>query len=109
MSRMRQVFTLLCLVAAVAGRPGVARAQSDTGVIDGRVFDESKSAVPGVTVTARNVATGFTRSGISGDKGTYRIEFLPPGTYEVTAEMPNFTKAIAKDIIVQVATSTNVD
>jgi len=84
-------------------------AQSDTGVVDGRVLDESKAAMPGVTVTARNLATGFTRSAVSSALGTYRLEFLKPGTYEVWAELQGFAKAVAKDIIVQVSSSTTVD
>jgi hypothetical protein len=100
---------MTAMAAVVALSPGVAWAQSDTGIIDGRVFDQSKAAVPGVTVRARNVATGFTRSATSGDTGTYRIEFLPPGTYEVTAELASFAKMVAKDIVVQVGTSTTVD
>ncbi|RDJ94041.1 carboxypeptidase regulatory-like domain-containing protein, partial [Lacticaseibacillus rhamnosus] len=88
--------------------PSRALAQSDTGVIDVRVLDESKSAMPGVSVTARNVATGFTRSAVSSALGTYRLEFLKPGTYEVSAELSGFAKAVARDIVVQVSTSTTV-
>jgi outer membrane receptor protein involved in Fe transport len=73
------------------------------------VFDQTKAPVPGVTVTARNVATGFTRSAVSSELGTYRIEFLPPGTYEVRAELANFAPATASNIVVQVGTSTTVD
>ncbi|PYR74686.1 MAG: hypothetical protein DMF86_17820 [Acidobacteria bacterium] len=86
-----------------------AWAQTDTGIIDGRVVDESKAAVPGATVTAKNVATGFSRSSVSSELGTYRIEFLPPGTYEVDAELQGFAKMIAKDVKVQIASSTTVD
>ena len=81
---------LLVVVGLLAFLPTPLFAQSDTGVIDGRVFDESKAAVPGANVTARNVATGLTRSAVASDRGTYRIESLPPGTYEVTAELQGF-------------------
>jgi len=109
-SRVRRT-VLLTIAAAVllAVTPRVARAQSDTGVIDGHVLDESKAALPGATVRARNVATGFTRSATSSGLGTYRLEFLPPGQYEVTAALASFATAVAKDIVVQVGTSSNVD
>ena len=102
---------LLTITAAVllALTPRVARAQSDTGVIDGRVLDESKAALPGAIVTARNVDTGFSRSATSSGLGTYRLEFLPPGKYEVTAALASFATAVAKDVVVQVGTSSNVD
>src|SRR4029450_10613432 len=89
--------------------PTVALAQSDTGVIDGRALDESKAALPGVTITAKNAATGFTRSTTSSSLGTYRLEFLPPGTYEVSAALRSFATTVAKDIVVQVGTSSTVD
>ena len=89
--------------------PRSVRAQSDTGVIDGRVVDESQAAVPGVNVTARNTNTGLTRSGVSSSLGTYRIEFLPPGTYDVTSELSGFVTVVTKNVQVQVASSTTVD
>ena len=98
------LLTVLLVAAAVLATPWSAWAQSDTGVIDGRVVDQTKAAVPGATITARNVATGFSRSAVSGEQGTYRIEFLPPGTYEVKAELANFSPATARDIVVQVGT-----
>src|SRR4051794_8621835 len=98
------VLTLLLIGA----RP--ARAQSDnTGVVDGRVADESKSPVPGATVTARNTATGLTRATVSSTLGTYRIEFLPPGAYEIIAELTGFARVVTKDVQVQVGSSTNID
>src|SRR5437762_9743833 len=54
----------LTVFLLIGARP--ARAQSDnTGAVDGRVADESKSPVPGATVTARNIGTGLTRSAVS--------------------------------------------
>ena len=111
MSHRRFVTAAMLLLAAgvLLLHPPRAFAQADTGIIDGRVFDESKAPVPGATVVARNVATGFSRSAVSGDQGTYRIEFLPPGRYEVTVDLSGFAKLVAKDIVVQVASSTTLD
>jgi hypothetical protein len=110
MARTRYLlFGLFLVASAILATPWSVWAQTDTGVIDGRVFDQTKAAVPGATVTARNVATGFTRSAVSSELGTYRIEFLPPGVYEVKAELANFSPATARDIVVQIGTSTTVD
>jgi hypothetical protein len=108
-SRSRWVYPAAVAAILLVLSPYTAFAQSDTGVIDGRVLDESKAALPGVTVTARNVDTGFTRTAVSSGLGTYRLEFLKPGNYEVTAELTGFAKAIAKDIVVQVTSSTTLD
>jgi hypothetical protein len=100
---------LLVIVGALTLLPAPLFAQSDTGVIDGRIFDESKAAVANANVTARNLATGFSRTVVTSELGTYRIEFLPPGRYEVTAERQGFGSYVAKDVVVQVSTSSTVD
>jgi hypothetical protein len=60
------------VVAAVVSLvvPSPVSAQTVTGTIDGRVSDESKAAVPGAAVTAKNVATGLTRSATVSAAGT---------------------------------------
>ncbi|HKT28598.1 MAG TPA: carboxypeptidase-like regulatory domain-containing protein, partial [Dyella sp.] len=43
------------------------------------------TAAPNTTVTAKNVATGYTRTTTSGKDGSYALVSLPPGTYQVDA------------------------
>jgi len=69
------------LLAATAAFP---QSQATTGNIEGRVKDPNGSAVPGVTVTATNQETGFSKSAASDSDGVYRIILLPPGKYRVT-------------------------
>jgi outer membrane receptor protein involved in Fe transport len=107
-SRLRTAFAAL-LAAAVFLAPSLAWAQSDTGSVDGRVFDESKAAVPGATITARNQATGLTRSITTTASGTFRIVSLPAGTYEISAELTGFGRQVRKDVAIQVGTTPTVD
>src|SRR5690242_11014364 len=86
-----------------------ALAQQTTGTVTGRVTDQQGAAIPGVTVTARSPATGFTRTEISDTEGLYRLNALPVGNYEVTAELPGFATVVQKDIIVAVAQTTSID
>ena len=53
-----------------------AFAQQTTGAITGRVTDEQGAAIPGATVTAKNAATGLTRSEVSDAEGLYRLCLL---------------------------------
>jgi outer membrane receptor protein involved in Fe transport len=106
---MRLSRVLGILVIAFLSAVPRARAQSDTGTIDGRVLDEQKAAVPGATVTAKNTATGLTRIAISSGVGTFHLEALPAGLYEVSAELPGFSRQVNKDVVVQVAQQTSVD
>src|SRR5262249_44099204 len=54
-------------------------AQQTTGNVTGRVLDEQGAAVPGATVTAKNPATGFTRTETTDNAGVYRLSALPIG------------------------------
>jgi hypothetical protein len=97
------------LVMVLAALPAIAWAQANTGSIDGRVLDESKAPIPGVTVTARNTATGLTRTVVSSASGTYHIGSLPAGQYDITSDLAGFTTQIQKGINVQVGSATPAD
>ncbi len=73
-------FAVLAVMLAI---PLAAVGQVTTATIVGTVSDPSGSTVPGAQITARNVETGLSRTVTSGDAGTYRIEFLPVGKYDV--------------------------
>src|SRR5512136_706355 len=109
--RMRAVRLVGLAIAALAvvASAGTVYAQVDTGVMDGRVFEEQKAAMPGVTVTAKNVATGLTRTTVSGTTGTFHLEALRAGTYDVTAEIQGFATQVRKGIIVQIGSAVSFD
>jgi hypothetical protein len=78
----------LAVLALVAG---TARAQGRAeGSITGTVSDETKAVLPGVTVTAVNPATGFTREAVTDAEGKFNLVALQPAPYEVTASLAGF-------------------
>jgi outer membrane receptor protein involved in Fe transport len=105
LARLAGLVIALALVSTVVP----LYAQSDTGTLDGRVFDEQKAGMPGVTVTARNTGTGLTRSVQSSPEGTFRFQSLPAGSYDVTAEISGFAKQVRQGVVVQVANATSLD
>lgn len=98
------VLASLLLTAPVA-------AQVTTADITGRVLDQNGAAVANVTITARNINTGLERTAHSDQNGHYTISEVPPGTYEVTAEAANFSKAVvkAREINVGATATLNFD
>src|SRR5262249_38730525 len=84
-------------------------AQQTTGSVTGRVVDQQGAAVPGVTVTAKSPSTGFTRTETSDAEGLYRLNALPVGVYEVTAELQGFQTVSKKDVVVNVADIVAID
>src|SRR3990172_2026968 len=103
---------LLRAAAALALAVGLAApvwAQINTGVIDGRVVDETKAVVAGATITAKNVAPGLTRTATSGATGLFRLGSVPAGTYDVTAELSGFATTVFKGADVRIASTVPLD
>lgn len=84
-------------------------AQGTGGTITGRAVDESGGALPGITVTATNRATGATRSALSGSDGVFTIPLVPVGVYEVTGELSGFRPYRAQNVTVNVAGTVSLE
>src|SRR6516162_1809161 len=73
---------------------GSLLAQSFRGTILGTVTDSSGAAVPGATVTIKNLDTGLTRVVTTSEDGSYAAPELPIGTYSVNVEKAGFKVGI---------------
>src|ERR1044072_3347196 len=100
-------YTLLALLIALV--PVALFAQSSNGSISGVVSDDSGAALPGVTVTATNTATGVARTTVSNATGHYQIALLPPATYNVGAELSGFQPIKRDKIVVNVGTDVTLN
>jgi hypothetical protein len=67
------IFVLIALTILLVA-PASVRAQA-TAQLNGRVTDESGAVLPGVTVTATQTDTGFTRSVVTESEGGYVNNF----------------------------------
>ncbi len=106
-SRRFQWFTIALAIALLV--PTLAFAQSGSGSLTGRVEDQQGAAVPGVTVTATNTATGFVRTTVTAADGSYRFPSLPVGTYNVAAELSGFATVTTEGVGVNVATERELN
>ena len=70
--------------------PHFVLAQVSSATVSGAVTDSGGSAIPGVPVIAANAATGVQTTAESNGAGQYSLPFLPPGTYNLTAQHPGF-------------------
>jgi hypothetical protein len=86
-----------------------AFAQDPTGTIEGAVADKTGSVIPAARVTAKNLATGFTREVAAADDGFYRLPLLPVGEYSLSVEAPKFAKLVQQPIQVTVSQTMRVD
>jgi len=86
-----------------------AHAQQIFGAITGTVRDASGSAVPDVTITARNVATNLTATARSASSGSYSVPNLPAGIYELTFTKEGFDAERHTEVLVNGDRTTTVD
>src|SRR6267378_2659548 len=100
--------TLLCLVGLMMAN-GAANAQESTAELRGRVLDAQGGALPGVTITITNQATGVYRDVVSNGDGTYFATALAPGTYAIAAELVGFKKYIRSDVRLDLGHTTTLD
>ncbi len=99
---------LLAFLLTILAAPA-AMAQITSATIVGTITDESGGALPGVTVTAKNVETGFTRTVPTDDVGAYRLEFLPIGKYNVEVVLSGFKTVTRSGIGLNVNDTVKVD
>jgi len=83
---------LLSLAAILLANCALLAAQSVvlTGVLSGRVTDQSGAAAVGAAVELRNLATGVVLSAHTNGAGLYRFPSLPPGSYAIVARLSGF-------------------
>ncbi len=81
------VITAAALFLALAT---VLPAQVSTADIVGTVADSTNAVVPGVKVTATNLATGLPYVGVSNESGDFSIPQLPTGHYSIVIDKAGF-------------------
>ena len=100
---------LALLAAALMAFPSFGLAQaSGTGSVIGRVADSSGAVLPGVTVTLKSPEALGRYTGLTDAEGLYRVNNLPPATYEARAELQGFQASVQR-ITVRLNSTTSAD
>jgi hypothetical protein len=97
------------VLVACFGLPSTADAQSGLGGLRGSVVDPQGGGLPGVTITAASPDALRTQSDVTNERGEYRFNNLPPGTYSLTAELVGFATFRREGILVRVGATFAVD
>src|SRR5687767_15456956 len=98
---LKRIFLLALFVTTLVTHAGAQTAAT----ISGTVHDPTGAVLPGVIVTAKNGATGLTRTSVTGPEGRYVLAQLPPGGYELRAELAGFKPHVRPDVKLTVAQS----
>lgn len=89
---------LMCLVSFTA-----TFAQTSKGFVVGTVADPNGAVIPNATITITSRETGAVRTTVSQDNGSYRLDAVDPGTYNIEVTASGFTTARSENIVVQSA------
>jgi hypothetical protein len=104
MKMRKLIFVLLMFFLSIA-----AFGQTSTGSLSGSVNDQSKGAVPGVSISLTNLQTGITTGTQSSKAGVYSIQSIQPGTYRLTAKKDGYAEAEVDNVEIQTGVSATIN
>lgn len=97
-SRIKLIILAFLFVIGLLNIDTVAQIQ--VGTIRGVVTDEKGDLLPGATVTLENPVSGFVRSVVTGNDGSFAFNHVPFNPYTLRVEMPGFD-AVTQDVHVR--------
>ena len=106
MKRILRDCALSALVLVLTSALAYAQA---TAQLSGRVTDESNAVLPGVTVTVTQTDTGFTRTTVTDEGGTYVLPNLPLGPYRLEVMLAGFRTYVQTGIVLQVGATPAIN
>ncbi len=111
---MRELISFACAVALAAcllPASPVAHAQGvgASGSVSGTVIDPTGAVIPKGTVTAEDASRGIRLTANVDSNGQYRFANLPPGTYNLSAQIAGFQSQIQKGVTVTVGQAAVLD
>ncbi|MGE0362414.1 MAG: TonB-dependent receptor [Vicinamibacterales bacterium] len=105
---LRRRLPLAALAMLLAAGPLHAQTVSE-GTVRGVVRDADGGVLPGVTVTATSPTVPGTHVGVTESDGQYRLLNLPPGTFDVVADLTGFTKYTQQGVEVRAGLNLTLD
>ena len=105
---LRALTTLALFASLTALSATTSPAQTTTGTLRGVITLTADEPAAGATVSARNIASGLTRSVLANDRGYYVLLGLVAGDYDVTAKRLG-AEAVTRRQTVQIGQTLTLD
>jgi len=86
---------------------GTAFAQLQTGNLYGTVTDDKGASLPGVTVTLSG--QGAPQVQVTNAQGQFRFLSLPPGNFDLKAELEGFSTIDYPNIVINIGRNTSIE
>src|SRR5262245_50464315 len=93
---------LLRAIVLIAALEPVASSGQVASSIDGTVFDESRAAIAGASISIQNAATNLNRFTTTNEVGRYHIAAVEVGVYRVVVSAPGFRTQVIERLQVEV-------
>ncbi len=106
MRRFKRTYIFLLLVSTLGLVSLSSIAQSVRGALAGNVTDATGAVLAGATITAKNTATGISRTTVSTSDGAYRFPEIALGTYDVTATAQGFSTQVQHGVEVTIGSTS---
>src|SRR3982750_1753419 len=106
--RNAQIPFLLLIVLFLACLPAKSQVTASSS-LQGTVFDIKQAVLPGATITVTNKSTGLSRTATSNDTGSFRIDVLPPGIYDVSVAAQGFGTTTIKNVELLIGKTSTLD
>ncbi len=84
-------------------------AQISTGSLQGTVVDSANSPIPGATVIVTENSTGLMRGNSTSINGTYDVQALPPGIYDVSVSSVGYVKSVRTNVRITIGQTTRLN
>jgi Carboxypeptidase regulatory-like domain len=98
------------LLASLLALPPVVQADITRFDLSGTITDGTGAVLPGVTITLRNVDTGFNRSTTTDGEGRYSFNAVPPtGRWTLSAELQGFAPQSREGLEFQANTKPQIN
>ena len=105
---MRKPYSIcLFLLLISIGMPSLA--QTVDTAISGTVTDSTGAVIPGATVTVTSASTGTTKRAVTSASGDYLVNYLIPGSYDVTVAAGGFATFTQKGIVLEINQQAKVN
>ncbi|MDE2722808.1 MAG: carboxypeptidase regulatory-like domain-containing protein, partial [Gemmatimonadota bacterium] len=95
----------LCVICLIMWSTGPIIAQ-DMGSLTGKVEDETGEALFAANVVVKGPAIEGIRGVITDEQGSYRIDRLPPGIYEITISYIGYETTVVSGVEIRAGEST---
>src|SRR6266511_3260669 len=93
----------LCLLSSFA-----LAQTSLSGAVAGTARDAQQAAIVHAQITLKNLESGESFAGVTGNSGAFRVEGLKPGSYALTAASPGFADFGPLPVTVEVGRITEL-